>query len=54
MPSHWLFAGEDASMPTRASVMKLEDLAENGKPVSYKVYPGTSHGMVIFQQRALL
>ncbi len=49
VPSYWLFAGEDASMPTEASVVNLQALAYSGKPVSYKIYPEASHGMALFE-----
>jgi uncharacterized protein len=50
IPSYWLFAGEDASQPTEASVVNLEKLASAGKPIGYKIYPDTSHGIVVFEQ----
>jgi len=50
IPSHWLYAAEDSSMPTLGSVKKLTQLAEAGKPVTYKIYPDTMHGIVLFDQ----
>ena len=49
-PSYWLFAGEDASQPTEASVANLERLARAGKPVRYKIDPDTSHGIMVYEQ----
>ncbi|MEH6582470.1 MAG: alpha/beta hydrolase [Halioglobus sp.] len=48
-PSYWLFAGEDASMPTEASIKNLKALSDSGLPMAYKVYPDTSHGIVKFE-----
>ncbi|MEH6591607.1 MAG: alpha/beta hydrolase [Halioglobus sp.] len=50
IPSYWLFAGEDASQPTDASVVNLEKLASAGKPIGYKIYPDTGHGIAVFEQ----
>jgi pimeloyl-ACP methyl ester carboxylesterase len=51
IPGYWVFAGEDASVPTPGSIENLEQLIEEGKPFAYKVYPDTSHGIVVFSQR---
>ena len=49
VPSYWLFAGEDSSMPTPGSVDQLSRLAAQGHPIEYKVYPKTEHGLVQFK-----
>ena len=49
VPSYWLFAGEDSSMPTPGSVAQLSRLAAQGQPIKYKVYPETEHGLVQFK-----
>lgn len=49
VPSYWLFAGEDSSMPTPGSVDQLSRLAAQGQPIKYKVYPETEHGLVQFK-----
>ncbi len=49
VPSYWLFAGEDSSMPTPGSIDQLSRLAAQGQPIEYKVYPETEHGLVQFK-----
>lgn len=46
VPSYWLFAGEDSSMPTPASMDQLSRLAAQGQAIEFKVYPNTGHGLV--------
>ncbi|NVJ58834.1 MAG: alpha/beta fold hydrolase [Gammaproteobacteria bacterium] len=48
-PSLWLLAGEDSSLPTPETVTLLDELKQQGKPVTYKVYPGAEHGNVLFE-----
>jgi predicted peptidase len=49
MPSHWMFAADDSSMPSPDSVVRLSRLASQGLPISYKVYPDTERGMVMYR-----
>jgi dienelactone hydrolase len=50
-PSLWLLAGEDESMPTGWTVEKLEALRAVGRPITIRVYPGTDHGILRFEQK---
>jgi pimeloyl-ACP methyl ester carboxylesterase len=49
VPSLWLFAAEDSSMPSAASVANLQQLATQGAPIEYRVYPETEHGIYLFE-----
>jgi uncharacterized protein len=51
-PSLWLLADEDESMPTGWTVEKLEELRKAGRPIDLKVYPGTDHGILRFEEGA--
>ena len=49
-PSHWLLAGEDSSLPTGETTEILTALQEQGRPITYRVYPEAEHGNVLFSQ----
>ena len=49
-PSLWLLADEDESMPTGWTVEKLEPLRAAGRPIEFKVYPDTDHGILRFEE----
>lgn len=49
-PSFWIFAGQDASMPTDWTIEALNKLQKRGKPVDYMVYPDADHGILRIQQ----
>jgi uncharacterized protein len=51
-PSLWLLADEDESMPTGWTAEKLEELRKAGRPIAMKIYPGTDHGILRFQETA--
>lgn len=49
-PSLWLLADEDESMPTGWTVEKLEELRKAGRPIEFKIYPETDHGILRFEE----
>ena len=50
IPSLWIFAAQDSSMPTQWSLDKLEPLRAQGKPIYTVVYPDTEHGILTFDK----
>jgi dienelactone hydrolase len=46
-PSLWLFGEWDSSLPTRASIAVLDSLIEQGKPVTWRLFPEANHGLFI-------
>lgn len=49
MPQHWILAGEDSSCPTPESLVVLERLRKEGKPIDVKVFENTEHGISTFE-----
>lgn len=45
VPGLWLFAGEDRSIPTPASVAILDQLIASGRPYTHVVFPGAGHNL---------
>ena len=41
----WLFAGEDRSIPTPATVAILDQLIASGRPYQHVVFPGFGHNL---------
>ncbi len=52
-PMLYLYGTEDVNIPTDACVLRLKELAADGKPVSYHVFEGEGHELGGFRLRSL-
>ena len=43
VPTLYVYGSEDVNVPTKECVDRLEELAANGRPVSWHVYEGAGH-----------
>lgn len=48
VPSLWILAGEDKSMPTAWTVDRLEALRREGRPIEVALYPQADHSILRF------
>lgn len=54
VPALWLFGGKDRTVPSRLCVERLDPVTrEPGRDLSYRVFPGGTHGLVLTQNGLL-
>jgi dienelactone hydrolase len=46
-PSLWLYGEWDSSLPARASIAVLDSVIEQGKPVTWRMFPEANHGLFV-------
>lgn len=54
VPALWLFGGKDRTVPSRLCVERLDPVTrEPGRDLTYRVFPGGTHGLVLTQNGLL-
>ena len=48
-PMLWILAGEDTKAPPEATRQRLIDLSAQGRLITVMQYPGTDHGLTLFE-----
>lgn len=52
IPQLWILAGDDREAPPQETMRRLHALAEEGRPITTMVFPGTDHGIIAFDAGA--
>ncbi|MEM7053890.1 MAG: alpha/beta hydrolase [Pseudomonadota bacterium] len=52
VPQLWVLAADDREAPVEKTLQRLKILREQGRKIEIRLFPGTDHGMVEFNQAA--
>ncbi len=49
VPMLWLLGGQDLEAPNEATIVELQRLQQQGKPIELKIFPNADHGILEFE-----